>query len=167
MKHLLFFMVLLSTFFSCKRENYQIIQGNLYIKLIHVHNVIHGMPEEKIEKFKETIFNTNQGEYSNSEKLFMQYHKILIERNLYNQPHFKLKLDDKIINVYTNESEYLKLQKELKNLDKEKEKIIIKFEGFKISDGLNDPDEIFSQPIYKALGIISVKKIKGQTDWDK
>lgn len=124
-------------------------------------------PKKNLKNLKKKILSTNHNEYSDSEKKFMQYHKILIEHNLHNQPHFKLKLGDKIINVYTNESEYLKLQKELKNFNKEKEKITIKFEGSKISDGVNDSNEIFNQPIYKALRIVSVKKTKGETDWDK
>lgn len=55
----------------------------------------------------------------------------------------------------------MKLKKELKNLDKDKEQIKVKFMGSKISDG------IFDRAIYTASKIVFVEKTSGKTDWHK
>lgn len=166
-----FFLVISSIIilFSCKQlKDGDYIQGSIYIKLIDVNNILYGLPEDQIEKFKKNIANLDLNNSSSSERRLLEYHKILIDEDLYKNPRFKLKTDSgKIINVYTNESEYLKLKVELDNFDRDSEKITVKFEGFKISDGVFDPDGIFDQAIYKAKKIISVHKVKGKTDWDK
>lgn len=43
----------------------------------------------------------------------------------------------------------------------------MKFEGYKISDGVLDSDDIFDQPIYITNKITSVIKTAGKTDWKK
>ncbi|MGZ0016703.1 hypothetical protein [Yeosuana sp. AK3] len=161
--------IITMTIFSCKVENQKnIIQGDIYIKLIDVNNILYGLPENKIKEFKKSISNLEQNNFSNSEKKLMEYHKILIDNNLYKNPHFKLKLDSgKIINVYTDNTEYLKLKKELDSFDRDNQKIIVKFEGSKISDGIDDPDGNFDKAIYIAKQIISTEKTKGETDWAK
>lgn len=57
-----------------------------------------------------------------------------------------------------------KLEKELKGFDKEKERINLKFEGIKKSDGFFTEIE---EAIYYANKITFVEKIPGETDWDK
>ncbi|GAB1856943.1 hypothetical protein MHTCC0001_17790 [Flavobacteriaceae bacterium MHTCC 0001] len=166
----LFFITLLLTIISCKegKNHNKVIEGTLYIKLIDVNNILYGLSDEDIEKFKNGIYNNGDDGGIVADRKFIEYHKILIDNNIVKEPHFKLKIKDgKIINVYTNEVEYKKLSKHLDNFDREKEKIIIKFEGTKISDGVEDPDNIFNQPIYTAKNIVSVNVQKGQTDWDK
>ncbi len=166
----LFFILLLLTALSCKEDKNQneLIEGVIYIKLIDLNNMLYSLPEEDIVKFKNGIYNQGINENLESDKKFIEYHKILIDSNLVKKPHFKLKIaDDKIINVYTNEDEYAKLSQHLDNFDREKEKIIVKFEGIKISDGILDSDNIFDKAIYKAKKIVSISKQEGKTDWDK
>lgn len=169
MKHLFVPIFSLLILFSCIEEkNNNYFQGDIYIKLIDVNNALYGLTEDQIEKFKKNISNIDDNEHSISEKRFLEYHNILIQKDLYKNPCFKLKTDSgKIINVYTNESEYLKLKKELKDFDRDSEKIRLKFEGSKISDGVIDPDGVFDKAIYKANQIIFIKKTKGKTEWAK
>ncbi|NMH86228.1 hypothetical protein [Flavivirga algicola] len=171
MKQYLFLTILTLTIFSCKetnQQNKQIIQGDIYIKLIDFQSIIYNLPDEELKKFKEGITNPNQNNYSDSEKKSSEYFKILIEHDLFGKPFFKLKTkSEKIINVYTTENEYLKLKKELKDLDRDKQKITVQFEGNKISNGIFDADKIFDQAIYETKKIISIKKTQGKTYWDK
>lgn len=166
----LFFAIILITTLSCKKDEKQneFIEGNIYIKLIDVNNMLYGLPKEDIENFKRDSYSQVNIDNTESERKFIEYQKILIDNNLVQQSHFKLKTNDnKIINVYTNENEYTKLSKHLNDLNREKEKIIVKFEGVKISEGVIDEDNIFNKAIYKAKKIISVIKLAGKTDWDK
>jgi len=168
MKHYVYLFLLASLAFSCIEMNKKnLVQGDIYVKLINIHSV-NGLPNEKLEEFKLKITDFNQSNHSESEKRLADYFKILIENDLFNKPHFKLKTKEgKIINVYTNEVEYAKLTKELKNFDKYEEKISVKFEGNEIPNNIVDLDGIFNQGIFKAEKIISVKKAIGITDWDK
>ncbi len=154
---------------SCKKvNNKNIFQGDIYIKLIDFHDIIYGLSDEKLSEFEKELKNPNQNEYSESEMKLSEYFKILIKHDLYKKPHFKLKTnEDEIINVYTNEAEYAKLEKELKNFDKDIEKITVKFKGNKIQNDIVDSDNIFNQGIYFADKIILVEKTKGVTDWVK
>lgn len=155
----LFILLLILTTVSCNHN--KSIEGSIFIKLIDVHN-IYGMSQEKFDKFKIRINNSDQSKYSNSEQDLIKHYKILIENDLFNKPSFKLKMNSgEIINVFTNETEYLKLKKELTDLNKEKESILVKFNGKKISNG------IFEEAIYSASNITSVIKITGKTDWKK
>ncbi|WP_299669677.1 hypothetical protein [uncultured Polaribacter sp.] len=169
MKQYLLFTLLTISLISCKRTSVnKTIEGTIYIKLIDLNNVVYGMSNDEIEKIKKEIFNQKKNDFSKSEKSFMEYHKILFKSDLINKPHFKLKTKKgKIINVYTNENEYTKLAKHLRKLNREEEKVIVKFEGVKISDGIFDPDGIFDQAIFKATKIISVEKTVGKTEWHK
>lgn len=154
---------------SCRtKNNDNIIQGEIFIKLIDVRNVVSNIPDDKLEEVKKSIANADQTNLTESEKKSSNYFKILLEKNLIKKPFFKLKISSgKIINVYTTKTEYSKLQKILENFDKYKEKIKVEFEGKKISDGVFDSDGIFDQPIYLADKIISIEKTDGKTDWKK
>lgn len=154
---------------SCRtKNNDSIIQGEIFIKLIDVRNVVSNIPDDKLEEVKKSIANADQTNLTESEKKSSNYFKILLEKNLIKKPFFKLKISSgKIINVYTTKTEYSKLQKILENFDKYKEKIKVEFEGNKISDGVFDSDGIFDQPIYLADKIISIEKTDGKTDWKK
>lgn len=154
---------------SCRtKNNDNIIQGEIFIKLIDVRNVVSNIPDDKLEEVKKSIANADQTNLTESEKKSSNYFKILLEKNLIKKPFFKLKISSgKIINVYTTKTEYSKLQKILENFDKYKEKIKVEFEGNKISDGVFDSDGIFDQPIYLADKIISIEKTDGKTDWKK
>ena len=167
MKQYLFFILLL-TIFSCRETNKRnIIQGDIYIKLIDVHS-LYGLPSQKLEEFKQKVLKSNQNNHSESEKKLNRYFKILINHDLFNKPHFKLKTKEgKIINIYTSKKEYTKLAIHLKNFDRDEEKISVKFEGNKIPNNIIDTDSIFNQSIYYAKNIISVQKNAGVTDWAK
>ncbi len=164
----LFFALLALTVLSCKDTNQtQIVQGDIYIKLLDVISVLSQLSEEEI-KTLDKIDNSNQKEYTNSEKKAAAYFKILIENNLEKKPHFKLiTKNGKIINVFTNNSEQIKLAKYLNKLDRDKEKVTVKFEGIKISNGIFDPDGTFDQAIYMAKQIVLIQKTKGITEWAK
>ncbi len=165
----LFLALLTLAMLSCKEENKNnVIEGNIYLKLIDFHSLVYNLPDEKLKEFKNKIININQDNASGSEKKLVSYFMILIENNIFNKPHFKLKLESgKIINVYTNEDEYKKLSKELNNFDKYKEKISIKLKGIEIPNNILDADDIFNKTIFHAKEIISVEKTKGVTDWVK
>ena len=169
MKKLLTYTLLLLMIISCRtKNNDSIIQGEIFIKLIDVRNVVSNIPDDKLEEVKKSIANADQTNLTESEKKSSNYFKILLEKNLIKKPFFKLKISSgKIINVYTTKTEYSKLQKILENFDKYKEKIKVEFEGNKISDGVFDSDGIFDQPIYLADKIISIEKTDGKTDWKK
>lgn len=169
MKKLLTYTSLLLMIISCRtKNNDNIIQGEIFIKLIDVRNVVSNIPDDKLEEVKKSIANADQTNLTESEKKSSNYFKILLEKNLIKKPFFKLKISSgKIINVYTTKTEYSKLQKILENFDKYKEKIKVEFEGKKISDGVFDSDGIFDQPIYLADKIISIEKTDGKTDWKK
>lgn len=151
--------------FSCN-EN-EIIQGEIYIKLIDVHN-LYGVYERQIEKINLVIDNPNQNQLTSSEKELYKLYEILLNNDLINKPYFKLKLaNGELINIYTTESEFTKLKTELDNFDKYKEKIMVKFEGSRISEGVPNSEEILRQSIYSANNIIFIEKTVGKTDWKK
>lgn len=155
-----FLLLLVSlTLFTCKEND--IIQGDIYIKLIDVHN-LYGVSESQIEKIKLVIDNQDQNQYTDSEKKSFKLYEILLNNDLINKPYFKLKLaNEEIINIYTTENEYKKLNNTLETFDRGIEKISVNFKGRKISDG------IFEEAIYIADKIISLEKKAGKTDWKK
>lgn len=169
MKKIFYFILFFNIMISCQQfKSSSYTEGDIYIKLIDVNNILYGLSESEIEKFKKNISTIELNEYSDSEQKMMEYHRILINNDLYNNPHFKLKINSgKIINVYSNNHEYSKLKKELDSFDRDKQKIRVKFQGSKISDGIKDSDGIFNQAIYIAEKIVSVEKVKGETDWAK
>ncbi len=165
MKHLLLIIVTLTTL-SCNKDN--LYEGYIYIKLIDFHGIIYSLDKENLELFKERISGNKQNDLSEDEKKLGAYCKILIQNNLFLKPFFKLKTNNgKIINVYCNEKEFSKLEKELKNLNRDSEKVHVIFKGKKIPNPIKDTNNIFNQGIYIANKIVSVKKVKGKTDWAK
>ena len=158
-----FLLLLTITILSCKENSQnQSFEGDIYVTLINVYNVRGIVPKEKIEEFRKKVINFNAENKSESEKKMNNYYKTLIDYNLFNKSNFQLKLKNgEIINVYVNDTEYQKLKKELENLNRDKEKIKVKFEGFKVSNG------IYNRAIYSASTIKSVKKLEGKTDWKK
>ena len=169
MKKLLTHAFILLIIFSCKtKNNNSTIQGDIFIKLIDVRNIVANLPDDKLEEVKKSIASADQTNFTESEKKSNNYFKILLEKDLIKKPFFKLKISSgKIINVYTTETEYSELQSTLENFDKYKEKIEVVFKGNKISDGVFDSDGIFDQPIYLADKIISIEKKEGKTEWKK
>lgn len=147
---------------SCNSSNKDIFfEGEIYIKLIDVHS-LYGLPTNKLKEFKNSIVNVSSDSLSGDEKKSKQHFMFLIENNLFNKSHFKLKAKDgNIFNIYTTESEFSTLKKELDILNRDKEIITVNFKGKKISEGY------FNEPLYIADKIISVKKNKGVTDWSK
>jgi hypothetical protein len=166
MKNLFFTFVVL-TFFSfkgmCQNEN---IQGSIYVKLVDVYNISDGLPDDVIIQLDKIIANPNyEKEYSEPDKKIGNYYKFLLENKFMHQPHFKLKLESgKIINVFVEKAEYSKLKKVLKGFDREKQKINLKFEGVKKSDGFF---EELDEAIYYTNKITFLEKISGETDWKK
>jgi hypothetical protein len=149
------FIILLSIV-SCKSEK-EIIKGEIFIKLIDFVN-LHGSSKEDIKSFKEKIIKAeNDTELSLDDKKLIKYYKFLITNNLLESPNFKLQIDSqKIITVFTNEKEYLKLNKHLKNLDREKEKVVVEFKGVEKMEGF-----------YFTDNIILAEKTVGKTGWNK
>lgn len=169
MKQYLIITLFTLTVFSCKELNENnFYEGEIYIKLIDIRSLIYNLPDDKMEKFVEGITSSDQSNYSESEKKSSKYFKVLLENDLLTNPFFKLKMESgKIINVYTTITEFQKIEKELNNLEKEKEKISVVFDGYKLSNGIIDSDGVYNQPIFVANQIKSVKKTTGKTDWKK
>jgi len=162
MKHtLLFFLIL--TLLSCKENNQaQLFEGNIFITLINIYDVNTIRPKDKRDEFRKSIIDFASKGKSESEKEMAKYYKALIDNDLFDKSSFQIKLkSNEIINVYVIDKEYLKLKKELKGLDKDKEQVKVTFEGSKISDG------VFNRAIYSASKIVFLEKTAGKTDWIK
>lgn len=136
------------------------IEGDIYIKLIDVHS-LYGLPTAKMNEFKYSIHVRTKDSLSDSEKKLNNHFMFLIKNEMYDKPHFKLKKNKKIMNVYTLESEFLKLKPVLEDLDRDKERVTVQFKGIKKAEGF------FGEPLYFANEIISVEKASGRTEWDK
>ena len=164
MKHTI---TLLLTLFlmSCEIDSpakTQQFEGDIYITLINVYYPKGFVPPEQFEKLKGMVINLNSEEGTESEQEMEKYFKTLIDNDLFDKSCFQVKFEDgEIINVYIDDTEYHKLEKELKDFDRFEEKIAVRFEGSKISNG------IYDRAIYSASNIVSVKKTKGKTDWNK
>ncbi|WP_281847917.1 hypothetical protein [Olleya namhaensis] len=100
-------------FLPCKEEvKIQTIEGNIYITLINFYNPNVLVPIDKINEFKNNVLKFNPEGKSKSEIQMTKYYKTLIDNNLFGKPIFQVKLEnEEIINVYTDDSEYLKLKK--------------------------------------------------------
>src|SRR5690606_10501964 len=143
---------------SCQNINKnETVEGEVYIKLIDAVS-LYGSSEDFIESSKEKIMDTSETtNISSSERQIKEYYKSLVKYDLLDKPYFKLKLNnDSIINVFTNEKEYLQIKDDLENLDRDKEKIYVKFKGEEKENG-----------IYYTDNILTFEKQEGQTDWDK
>jgi len=142
---------------SCNyKDEFETINGDIYIKLIDFGSM-YGASQERIDELKLKLNNSDNLKENKSDDIFINYFNSLIKHNLLEKPYFKLKLyDGEIINVFAEESEYLKLKELLDDLDRDKEKIIVKFKSQKKEKG-----------IYYAEKILSIKKLPGKTDWEK
>ena len=143
---------------SCQNINKnEIIEGEVYIKLIDAVS-LYGSSEDFIESSKQKIMDDSDTiNLSSSERQIQEYYKSLVKYDLLDKPYFKLKLNnDSIINVFTNEKEYLQIKNDLEKLDRDKEKIYVKFTGEEKENG-----------IYYTDNILAFEKQEGQTDWDK
>ena len=163
MKYFFLLILFITSLVSChSTKESKLYEGDIYIKLINFYNVKSIIPKDKLDEFKEAVINFDNSNKTNSEIELNNYYKILIENDLIYKSYFQLKMkNDEIINVYVDDSEYLVLKKELKNLDRDNEKISIMFNGLKISD------KIKNKAIYFASTINSVIKTTGKTDWKK
>jgi hypothetical protein len=163
----LFFSLVAITLFSFKamgqKEN---IEGSVYIKLIDIYNIIDSLSDTVVNQTNKVISEPNyEKKIPESEKEGYAFFKFLVENNFLHKPHFKLKMESgKIINVFVDEREYLKLKEKLKGFDKDKERINLKFEGVKKSDGFFKE---LDQAIYYADKITFVEKVLVETDWKK
>ena len=162
MKQSFLLILLVACVFSCGNNKIKLVEGSIYITLINLYDIQSLVPKDKIEEFKSAIINFDTKDKSRSEINLNEYYRTLINNNLFEKPHFQLKLgSEKIINIYVGKKEYLKLKKEIDNLDRDKEQILVKFKGFKVSNGIND------RAIYSASKIVFVEKKSGKTDWHK
>ena len=154
------FLVFMLCVLGCKdkNQNETVISGEIYIKLIDVHRTMYGMPKDKIESvLKRIAAETDKDSLNSSELEVREYYEFLAQENLIDKPYFKVKINNEgIIRVLTTEEEYLKLKPDIENLNRETEKIAVKFKGREIKNG-----------IFFADNIINVKKEKGKTDWAK
>lgn len=163
MKHFFLLSLFILSLFSCNNtKESKLYEGDIYIKLINLYNVKSIIPKDKLNEFKEAVINFDYSNKTNSEIELNNYYKILIENDLIYKSYFQLKIkNDEIINVYVDDSEYSILKNELKNLDRDNEKISVIFSGRKVSD------KIYNKTIYFASTINSVIKTTGKTDWHK
>lgn len=162
MKHSLYIVLLLVFVYSCENTVKETFKGDIYITLINVYDVRTLVPEDKILDLKNEIIKFDTIGKSESKIKMNTYFQTLIDHDLFDKPCFQVQFkNDEIINVYIDEAEYSKLSKLLKDLDRYHEKIVIEFEGEKISDG------IYDRAIYSASKIISVDKKPGKTNWKK
>ncbi len=155
-----FFLLLTISTLGCIGENQSslTVSGEIYIKLIDVYGSMYGMPRDDIENALDKIrTGVGKDSLSSSELEVRNYYEYLAQENLIDQPYFKMKTKKgKIINVFTSEEEYSKLKPNLENLDRDKEKIVVKVKGKKMKKG-----------IFYAQDIVSIEKLKGKTDWTK
>ena len=143
-----------------------IIEGNIYIKLIdfhHLYGIICETPPEKLKEIKQQAATTTSlDNLSNSEAKMYAYVSFLINNDLLDKPHFKIKDENgTILNMYASEKEYIQLKNELQLLNREEEQIAIKCIANKLSD------VYFNEPLYYVDRFICIQKSNGQTDWDK
>lgn len=68
MKYLLILLAIASL--SCNKTPNNLYEGDIYVKLIDVNNILYGLPDNKIEEFKKSISNIEQNNYSESEKKY-------------------------------------------------------------------------------------------------
>lgn len=157
MKKIKVLILMILIFINCKDKSEEIITGNLYIKLVDLSS-LYGLSKDKIDYWKNIVARSKEEEFSNkNDSIHYNYFKTLIKYDLLEKPCFKLKIfDGEIINVFTSEKEYLKLNNLEKKLNRDSEQIEIKFRGVRKEDN-----------IYYTNDIFYVQKIKGKTDWDK
>lgn len=146
---------------SCETETLnttQQFEGDYYVTLINFYNPnIFGHKKEEI---KNAILNTNSKEDKTPE--VTNYFKTLIENDLFDKQNFQLKVSNgDIINVFIDDDKCDKLKDAIRDLDRSEEKVTVKFEGYKISNGM------YNRAIYSANKITYINKTKGKTDWNK
>jgi hypothetical protein len=148
---------------SCKENTREkLIEGDIYITLINIYNPKDILEKEKFEELKKIVTNYNDEKKYDSENKIYKYYKVLMKHGLFHKPCFQLKIKNgEIINVYINEDEYSKLKYELKNLERDKEKIKVTFLGSKISKGIHN------KAIYSASKVVFFEKTFGKTEWKK
>jgi Skp family chaperone for outer membrane proteins len=155
MKKVILFLSLI-LILCCKSSQEGIYKGDIYIKLINFGSM-YGASKEKVYELKEQLKGSDTLIKNESDKIFVRYFKNLEKHNLLEKPYFKLKLPHgEIINVYTEEEEYLKLEVLLKGMDRDKEKIEVEFQGDKKEEG-----------IFYASKLLTINKVAGKTDWKK
>ena len=153
MKNAILFLGLI---LCCKGSEGEIYKGDIYIKLIDFGS-IYGASKEKVYELKEQLKGSDTLIKNESDKIFVRHFKNLVKHKLLEKPYFKLKLSDgEIINVYTEEEEYSKLEALLKGMDRDKEKIEVEFQGDKKEEG-----------IFYASKLLAINKVAGKTDWKK
>lgn len=156
MKKILLYTLVSCICLSCNKDKSVVIEGEIYIKLIDFGSM-YGASKERIKELKQSLNVPIDSIKNESDKVFISYFNNLVKHGLLEEPYFKLKIkNQEIINVFSNEDDFLRIKEMTKNLNRSKEKIIIQFKGTKKED-----------KIYFANEIISIKKIKGETQWDK
>ncbi|RKF04994.1 hypothetical protein C8N26_0391 [Tenacibaculum lutimaris] len=148
-------ILLFISFIACNNSKpLKIYQGEVYIKLVDVGS-LYGAPKNVIEKIKNS---SKDSIYDKKHKdTNAKYFENLINYGLIDRPYFKLKFSkDEIVNVFTNEINYKKVNPIIDSLNRDTEKIIIKFKGVKKD-----------KSIYYTEDIISINKVSGKTDWEK
>ena len=141
---------------SCTQlKSNKMYEGEVYIKLIDIGS-LYGAPKEMVEKVKHATAKDNTITEGKKDEI-RGYFKLLIKHDLLEKSYFKMKLFEReIVNVFVNETNYLKIKPLIDNLNRDEEKIKVKFRG--------DKKE---KDIYFANEIISINKVKGKTDWKK
>ena len=146
---------------SCETDTLnttQQFEGDFYITLINFYNPnIFGSKKEEI---KNSILNTDSKEDKAPE--VTHYYKTLIKNDLFDKQNFQLKINNgDIINVFIDDEKCDALKDAVRDLKRSKEKVTVKFEGNKISDGM------YNRAVYYANKITYINKTEGKTDWNK
>lgn len=148
----------MTALFSCQGQtNVTRLEGSIYIKLIDIKS-LYGEGEEKIKALKKEVENFDEAKSNASEKAYYSYYDILFKENLIDKPYALIKdKEEDIKRVFFSIDDYKKdVEPLLLNLDKNNEHIDISLEIKESDAGL-----------YIATKIISIKKVKGKTDWKK
>ena len=134
------------------------IEGELYFKLVNFGSY-YNVPDSLVLKM-ELYIDSLEGSHSPSSenrKLLDVVH-VLEENDLLFKPYFNLRIDStKIVTVYLDEKEYLKINGfNHSDLLNERKKVLVQLKGKFVTDGIISCEEI-----------ISTEKVEGKTYWRK
>lgn len=142
-------------FLSCNSKQEK-IKGELFFKIIDF-SLTTGMKKGDIKKMEKIIETIDKVGNSKNDKLFVNYFNTLKKHNLLNSPFIKIKTDTIIRKVFIPHKEYKKISSfTLDNLREQNKKIEIELEIKELEKN-----------IYFSNEILSLKKVDGETLWQK
>jgi len=155
---LIILMFCLLSSLSCKTQETKELKGYIYIKLVDIGN-LYGTNKEYIESLKKEVDQYKKGSIKDDEKkTIYEYFDILFKNNLENTPSIfvQLKEQNSPVRFFISENEYHDVQKLIKNLDKNNERIEMIVDAKKIVEG-----------VFLVKQVKSIQKLSGKTNWSK